>query len=118
MSEVPEWVRDHIRNVKFEPVGSQACAGYILDIFEDDKKADVQLYEPVEDGRHIITMELTDGIKAGSLERGIVYEFRFDVQKAPLSDKVVQFLKNEKNVEMSSIYQFVLRAVSPADLEN
>ena len=115
MSEVPGWVRDHIRNVKFEPAGSQDRSGYILDIFEADKKADVQLYEPVEDGRHIVTMELTDGVKAGSLERGVVYEFHFDIQKAPLSEKVVQFLKKEKGVEMSSIYQFVLRRVKAAD---
>jgi len=38
--------------------------GYILEIYDKDAKIDAQLYEPVEDGRHIVTMNLSKDIKS------------------------------------------------------
>jgi len=57
--DIPEWVTDEIQNAKFDKPQSIARTGYILDIYEQDNKIDAQLYEPVEDGRYIITLDLS-----------------------------------------------------------
>jgi len=36
------------------------------------------LYDPIEDGRHIVTMDLPKETKIRDLEKGTVYEFSFD----------------------------------------
>ena len=114
--DIPQWVTDEIQGAKFEKPTSLKQTGYILEIYEDDNKIDAQLYEPVEDGRHIVTMDLPKNIKAGDLERGVVYEFTFDSMKAPLSKKVVEFLHKEKEIEMSAIYQFELKSLEMLDV--
>ncbi len=114
--DVPEWVTDEIKNVKFEKPVSQTDTGYILEIYESDVKIDAQLYEPVEDGRHIITMDLPKKVKPADLERGVVYEFTFDSMKAPLNKKVVEYLKKEKEIEMNAIYQFELKSLELLDV--
>jgi len=107
--DIPKWITDEIQNAKFEKPTEQTKSGYILEIYEKDGKADAQLYDAVEDGRHIVTLDLPKNIKSGELERGVVYEFTFDSLKAPLSKKVVEFLKKEKEIEMEAIYQFNLK---------
>jgi hypothetical protein len=107
--DIPEWVTDEIQNAKFGKPKEETKTGYILEVYEKDGKADAQLYEPVEDGRHIITLDLPKNIKSADLERGVVYEFILDSLKAPLSKKVVDFLKKEKEIEMEAIYQFNLK---------
>ncbi len=54
--DVPEWVSNEIQSVKFEKPVSVTKSGYGLEIYERDEKIDARLYEPVEDGRHIVTM--------------------------------------------------------------
>jgi len=49
------------------------------------------------------------------LERGVVYEFTLESLKAPLSKKVVDFLKKEKEIEMEAIYQFNLIKLEQLD---
>ncbi len=114
--DVPEWVSDEIQNVKFEKPVSQTDTGYILEIYESDGKIDAQLYEPVEDGRHIVTMDLPKKVKPADLERGVVYEFTFNSMKASLSKKVVEYLKKEKEIEMNAIYQFELKSLELLDV--
>ena len=114
--EIPEWVTDEIQNAKFGKPVEEKKTGYILEIYDKDGKADAQLYEPVEDGRHIITLELPKGVKPADLERGVVYEFTLDSLKAPLSKKVVDFLKKEKDIEMAAIYQFNLKKLELLDV--
>ena len=114
--DVPEWVSDEIKNAKFEKPVSQTETGYILEIYESDGKIDAQLYEPVEDGRHIVTMDLPKKVKPADLERGVVYEFTFNSMKAPLSKKVVEYLKKEKEIEMNAIYQFELKSLELLDV--
>ncbi len=80
--DVPEWVSAEIQNTKFEKPVSQTDAGHILEIYERDGKIDAQLYEPVEDGRHIVTMDLPKKVKPADLERGVVYEFTCNSMKA------------------------------------
>ena len=107
--DIPEWVTDEIQNAKFGKPKEETKTGYILEVYEKDSKADAQLYEEVEDGRHIVTLDLPKNIKSADLERGVVYEFTLESLKAPLSKKVVDFLKKEKEIEMEAIYQFNLK---------
>ena len=114
--DIPKWVTDEIQNAKFEKPTSQKRTGYILEIFDSDGKIDTQLYDPVEDGRHIVTMDVPKKIKTSELQKGVVYEFTFDSMKAPLSKKVVEFLKNEKEIDMDAIYQFELKSLELLDV--
>lgn len=57
VKELPKWAQDEIKNAKFGKPKSQARTGYILEIYDKDMKIDVQLYEEVEDGRRIITLD-------------------------------------------------------------
>lgn len=114
--DIPEWVTDEIQNAKFDKPKEETKTGYILEIYEKDGKADAQLYEPVEDGRHIVTLDLPKNIKPADLERGVVYEFTIESLKAPLSKKVVEYLKNEKEIDMDAIYQFNLKKLELLDI--
>jgi len=106
---MPKWVSDEIQSAKFEKPVSITSSGYILEIYDGDEKIDAQLYEPVEDGRHIVAMDLPKNIKSVELEKGVVYQFKFDSNKAPLNKKVIEYLQKEKEIEMSAIYQFKLK---------
>ena len=114
--DIPKWVTDEIQNAKFEKPKSETKTGYLLEVYENDGKADAQLYDPVEDGRHIVTLELPKSVKPAELERGVVYEFTFDTLKAPLSKKVTEFLKKEKEIDMNAIYQFNLKKLELLDV--
>ena len=116
--DIPEWVSDEIQNARFGSPEEQKRTGYILEIYGQDGKADAQLYEPVEDGRHIVTLDLPKNVKAADLERGVVYEFTFDQYKAPLSKKATEYLKTEKEIEMAAIYQFELKGLEMLDVES
>ena len=109
--EIPEWVTDEIQNAKFKKPEEIKSSGYILEFYYDDNKVDVQLYDAVEDGRHIVTMDVAKDIKIDDLLKGEVYEFVFDQHKAPLSKKVSEFLEKEKEIEMKAIYQFELKSL-------
>ena len=114
--EIPDWVSDEIQNAKFKKPEELKRTGYILEFYEEDNKIDSQLYDPVEDGRHIVTMDLPKTIKIKDLEKGVVYEFTFDQHKAPLSKKVSEYLQKEKEIDMNAIYQFELKALELLDL--
>ena len=114
--DIPQWVSDEIQNAKFQKPQSLKKTGYILEIYDADNKIDAQLYEPVEDGRHIVTMDLPKDVNINDLQRGVVYEFIFDSLKAPLSKKVVEFLQKEKEIEMAAIYQFELKSLELIDV--
>ena len=116
--EIPDWVSDEIQNAKFKKPEELTRTGYILEIYDADNKIDTQLYDPVEDGRHIVTMDLPKKIKASDLERGVVYEFTFDQHKAPLSKKVTEYLQKEKEIEMAAIYQFELKSLELLDVSS
>ena len=109
--EIPEWVTDEIQNAKFKKPIEIKTSGYILEFYYEDNKVDIQLYDAVEDGRHIVTMDVAKDIKIDDLLKGEVYEFVFDQHKAPLSKKVSEFLEKEKEIEMKAIYQFELKSL-------
>jgi len=114
--DIPDWVTDEIQNAKFEKPEELKRAGYILEIYDADNKIDAQLYDPVEDGRHIVTLDLPKKFKTSDLEKGVVYEFIFDQHKAPLSKKVSEFLQKEKEIDMNAIYQFDLKSMELLDV--
>ena len=114
--EIPDWVSDEIQNAKFKKPEELKRTGYILEFYEEDNKIDSQLYDPVEDGRHIVTMDLSKTIKMNDLEKGVVYEFTFDQHKAPLSKKVSEYLEKEKEIDMNAIYQFELKSLELLDV--
>lgn len=114
--DIPDWVTDEIQNAKFEKPEELKRAGYILEIYDADNKIDAQLYDPVEDGRHIVTLDLPKKIRTSDLEKGVVYEFIFDQHKAPLSKKVSEFLQKEKEIDMNAIYQFDLKSMELLDV--
>lgn len=116
--DIPDWVSDEIQNAKFGKPKKLKRSGYILEIYEQDNKIDTQLYDPVEDGRHIVTMDLGKKIKIAELERGVVYEFAFDQHKAPLSKKVTEYLQKEKEIDMAAIYQFELKSLELLDVSS
>ena len=116
--EIPDWVSDEIQNAKFKKPEELKRTGYILELYDADNKIDTQLYDPVEDGRHIVTMDLPKKIKIKDLEKGVVYEFTFDQHKAPLSKKVSEYLEKEKEIEMNAIYQFELKSLELLDVDS
>ncbi len=115
--DIPKWVVDEIKNAKFGKPKELTRTGYILEIYDKDNKIDSQLYEPVEDGRSIITLDLPKNIKPRTLQKGVVYEFVFNLLKAPLNEKVVEYFKTEKEFDMNAIYQFELNKIKLIDDE-
>jgi len=114
--DIPDWVTDEIQNAKFEKPEELKKTGYVLEFYDTDNKIDVQLYDSIEDGRRIVTMDLTKKIKIKDLEKGTVYEFIFDQHKAPLSKKVSEYLEKEKEIDMNAIYQFELKSLELLDV--
>ena len=112
---IPDWVTDEIQNAKFKKPKKLKISGYVLEMYQEDNKIDTQLYEPVEDGRQIVTMDLPEKSKILELEKGLVYEFIFEQYKAPLSKKVSEFLEKEKEIEMNAIYDFKLKSIKLID---
>lgn len=113
--DFPGWIVNEIQNAEFTDTKTVDGTGYILELYKKDGKADIQLYEPVEDGRHIITTDMVNGIKTDTLEKGAVYHFMLEQHKAPLSKKAVKYLQSEKDIEMEAIYRFELRSFETID---
>ena len=113
--ELPDWVVDEIQNAEFTDITPVDGTGFVLEMYKADSKADIQLDVPMEDGRHIITVDVPDSIKYDTLEKGVAYQISLEQQKAPLSAKAVRFLHEEKELEMKAIYRFELRSLEKID---
>lgn len=118
VKELPKWAQDEIKNAKIDKTESLTRTGYILEIYDKDNRIDAQLYEGVEDGRHIIELTLPKKIKLADLMKGVVYEFTFNSSKASLSKKLVEFLKKEMEIDMDAIYQFELTNLELMDVDS
>ena len=114
--EIPDWVSKDIQDAKFSKPTKLTKSGYILEFYYEDNKMDVQLYDPVEDGRHIVTMDVPKGIKMDDLLKGEVYEFVFAQLKAPLKKEVTEYLAKEKGIDMVALYQFELESLELLDV--
>ncbi len=119
--ELPKWAEDEINSItdsSFKQTETWEGTGYFLDIDEKDRKADVQFYERLPVGKHIITLEIPTSIKIVDLMKGFVYGYRVKILKAPLSEKLVAFLKESLNISMDGIYRFELESLQLLDVES
>lgn len=120
-TELPKWAEDEINSItpsSFKQVETYDGTGYFLELDEENRKADVQFYEKLPVGKHIVTVSLPKSIKMGDLMKGFVYGYRIKILKAPLSDKLVKFLKENLNMDMDGIYQFELESLQLLDVES
>ena len=107
----PKWVLEAIRSAPFEETKEVSRTGYILDIPAEGGRIDVQFYEPVG-GRHIVTLDAPAGL-GPDMEKGIVYDFRFESRRAPLPQDVIAYLRDKQDLEMDAVYQFELKGITP-----
>jgi hypothetical protein len=116
---LPKWAEDEIKSVEFGKPETISRTGYILDMYEKDSKIDIQVYEPIPDGRSIVEgLDVPNTIKFSDLMKGFVYEFQINVFSAPLSDKLVELLKTKFGLDMKAIYKFGLASLQLMDVES
>lgn len=116
---LPKWAEDEIKSAQFGKPEVVSRTGYILEIYEKDYRLDIQVYEPMPDGRVIIEgISMPKTVKVNDLLKGFVYEFKVNVFTAPLGDKLVELLKTKFNLEMNAIYNFELQELTLMDVES
>lgn len=116
---LPKWAEDEIKSVKFDKPEEIARTGYILDIYENDYKVDIQVYEPMPDGRTIVEgLDVPKSMKVSEFMKGFVYEFKINFFTGPLSEKVVELLKTKFSLDMKAIYKFELKELQLMDVES
>ena len=116
---LPEWAENELKNAIFKPLETINRTGYFLDINEQNKKADIQLYESLPDGRTIVEeIEITDNIKASDLMKGFVYEYKIKISNAKLSDQLSELLKTRYQIDMEEIFKFDLESAQMMDVES
>ncbi len=116
---LPKWAEDEIKSAQFGKPETIARTGYILDIYEGEFKVDIQVYEPVPDGRTIVEgLDVPKSMKISDFMKGFVYDFKVRVFTAPLSDKVVDLLKTKFGLDMKAIYRFELQELQLMDVES
>ncbi|WP_415282402.1 hypothetical protein [Candidatus Nitrososphaera sp. FF02] len=116
---LPKWAEDEIKQSQFGKPEVTTRTGYILEIYEKDSRLDIQVYEPMPDGRVIVEgIALPKATKLNDLMKGFVYEFKISVYTATLSDKVVELLKTKFNLDMKAIYNFEIKELTMMDVES
>tara|TARA_B100000315_G_C14149686_1_gene395138 strand:+ start:194 stop:547 length:354 start_codon:yes stop_codon:yes gene_type:complete len=109
--KLPSWVAEEISNSKWKATDTFKGSGYFLMMNSKEKNADIQFYEPLPDGRHIVTADVPESIKVDGYERGEVYLFNLQIYKSDLSDKVKQFLEEQYKMNMEIIHKYELTSV-------
>ena len=116
---LPKWVEDEIKSARFGKPEVMTRTGYILEIYDKDFRLDIQVYEPMPDGRVIVEgISLPKSVKLNDLMKGFVYEFKVSVYTAPLSDKVVELLKTKFGLDMKAIFNFEIKELTLMDVES
>lgn len=116
---LPKWAEDEIKSAQFGKPEVTTRTGYILEIYDKDLRLDIQVYEPMPDGRVIVEgIGLPKSVKVNDLMKGFVYEFKISVYTAPLSDKVVELLKTKYGLDMKAIYNFEIKELTLMDVES
>ena len=116
---LPEWADNELKNANFQILDTINRTGYFLDINEQTKKADIQLYESLPDGRTIIEeIDLADDLKVSELMKGFVYEYKIKISKATLSDQLCELLKTKYQIDMDEIFKFDLEGAQMMDVES
>jgi hypothetical protein len=116
---IPKWAEDEIKSVQFGAPEILTRSGYILAVYEDDYKIDLQIYEALSDGRTIIEgLDVPKNLKISDFLKGFIYEFKIKMFKGELSSKLVELLKSKYNVDMNAIYRFELEDLQLMDVES
>jgi hypothetical protein len=116
---LPKWAEDEIKSVQFGDPEILTRSGYILAVYEDAYKIDLQIYEALSDGRTIIEgLDVPKNLKIADFLKGSIYEFKIRMFKGELSSKLVEFLKSKYNLEMNAIYTFELEDLQLMDVES
>jgi hypothetical protein len=116
---IPKWAEDEIKSVRFDQPENLTRTGYILDIYGNDFKIDIQLYESLPDGRNIIEgLDVPRSMKMDDFLKGYVYEFRIKMYSGQLSQKVTEFLQTKFDLDMKMIYKFDLEELQLMDVES
>ena len=116
---LPKWAEDEIKSVNFEDPQTVSRTGYILDIYEKDFKVDIQVYEPLPDGRTIVEgLDVPTNMKISEFMKGFVYEFKIKMYKGKLSSQLADLLKSKYPLEMDSIYRFEMEDLQMLDVES
>ncbi|HJU35269.1 MAG TPA: hypothetical protein VJ695_09120 [Nitrososphaera sp.] len=116
---LPKWAEDEIRSAQFGQPEVITRTGYFLDIYENDYKVDIQVYEQMPDGRTIVEgLDVPKSMKISDFMKGFVYEYKIKVFTASLSDKVVEHLKTKFSLDMKAIYRFELQELQLMDVES
>lgn len=116
---LPKWAEDEIKSVQFGQPEVISRTGYILDIYETEYKIDIQVYEPMPDGRTIVEgLDVPKSMKISDFMKGFVYEFKVNFFTGPLSAKVVELLKTKFGLDMKAIYRFELKDLQLMDVES
>lgn len=116
---LPKWAEDEIKAVQFGDPEILTRSGYILAVYEDVYKIDLQIYEALSDGRTIIEgLDVPNNLKIADFLKGSIYEFKIRMFKGGLSPKLVEFLKSKYNLEMNAIYRFELEDLQLMDVES
>lgn len=116
---LPKWAEDEIKSVQFGEPEILTRSGYILSVYEDAWKIDLQIYEALSDGRTIIEgLDVPKNLKISDFLKGFIYEFKIKMFKGELSSKLVELLKSKFSLEMSAIYRFELEDLQLMDVES
>lgn len=116
---LPEWAEDEIKSVQFGEPEILTRTGYILAIYEDTYKIDLQVYEALSDGRTIVEgLDVPKNLKISDFLKGFIYEFKIKVFKGELSSKLVELLKSTYNLDMNAVYRFELEDLQLMDVES
>jgi hypothetical protein len=116
---LPEWAENEIKFANFQEYDTINRTGYFLDINEQKKKADIQLYEALPDGRTIIEeIEISDRIKISDLMKGFVYEYKIKISKSKISEQLSELLKTKYQLDINEIYKFDLEHAQMMDVES
>jgi hypothetical protein len=116
---LPKWAEDEIKSVQFGYPEILTRSGYILAVYEDSYKIDLQIYGALSDGRTIIEgLDVPKNLKIADFLKGSIYEFKIRMFKGELSSKLVEFLKSKYNLEMNAINKFELEDLQLMDVES
>ena len=116
---LPKWAEDEIKSVRFGDPEILTRSGYILAVYEDAYKIDLQVYEALSDGRTIIEgLDVPKNLKISDFLKGFIYEFKIKMFKGELSYKLIELLKSMYNLDMNAIYNFELEDLQLMDVES
>ena len=83
--KIPEDIDSELKAPKFGKANTHTTTGYFLDVNENDKKVDLQLYEPISGTTILEGLEISKKVNLNDIEKGVI-------------DLDHDFLKNIKNL--------------------